>query len=285
MTMTRLGVSLSAIAALAFAAVTACGSTSEPATRTTPSQVATGESSSTTSPSGDSAPDSTEASAPSPSNPAGSEISPKVFLERLKAGMQGKLTYHIDMTMTGPESIRITGDADMTNPRGKNMTVEMSGSGVPGTVRMRMVDDVGYMSVPGLTPAGKYIKVDPNNPNDRLGVGMKQSLRSGGLDSTFDAFNAGLMKVVDQGSDTVDGEQLRKYVLTVDAAKAMAAQNKAMVPNLPATLEYELWLDDQDLMRQVTFGMKGIRGVAKVSKWGEPVNIIAPPLDSLVPAP
>jgi len=158
-----------------------------------------------------------------------------------------------------------------------------------GTVEMRMVDGVIYLAMPPLTPEGKFFKLDTNDRNSpfgNLGGGVTQ----GDPLATFDAFDAGLQDVKYLGEEDVDGEQLDHYVLTVDAEKAAEAQHEQVKPGMPDTITYDMWIDDDNLMRRIQFDLgDGPTGggamVMTMSDWGKPVTVEAPPARDIAQLP
>ena len=147
---------------------------------------------------------------------------------------------------------------------------------------MRLVDGVMYMAMPPMTPEGKFLKLDTNDPNSPFGD-LGGVLQGDPL-STFDAFDAGLEKVVYVGAEDVDGEELDHYVLTVDAKKAARAQG-TKVPSGTGTVTYDLWIDDQDLMRRLQFGSGQTGMTLTMSDWGKPVTVKAPPASAIMELP
>ena len=98
--------------------------------------------------------------------------------------------------------------------------------------------------------------------------------------AAFDSFEEGVQSVVFVGDEDVDGEQLGHYKVKVDTSKIdqfKALQGQAQ---LPETVSYDLWLDDQNRMGKMTMEMD--MGSAPVTMevaftdWGEPVDIAAP---------
>ena len=54
---------------------------------------------------------------------------------------------------------------------------------------------------------------------------------------------------------------------------------------LPDTITYDMWLDDEDQIRKVTFSVAGVKADMTMSKYGEPVDITAPAAADTVKAP
>jgi len=186
-------------------------------------------------------------------------------------------------TMSGTGDVSYAGDDTAMR---MSMQIPQLGS---GSIEMRMLDGVMYMSMPPMTPKGKFIKIDTKDPNSPLGDlgGVTQ----GDPLATFDAFDAGLQDVEYVGPEDVDGEQMDHYVLTVDAAKAAKAQGQQVQPGMPETISYDMWIDEQDLMRRIEFDLGAVAGggaggmVMTMSDWGKPVTVEAPPANAIVQMP
>ena len=85
------------------------------------------------------------------------------------------------------------------------------------------------------------------------------------------------------GPETVDGESLQRYEVTMDTKELGDSVPDAA--GLPDTLTYDMWLDDQDRIRKVTYSVSGVKGEMSMSKYGEPVDITAPAADDIVEIP
>src|SRR6478736_6465821 len=179
------------------------------------------------------------------------------FVAAMKAAGKNATTAHVTMAMDAAgQKIAITGDTkvDANNPAMK-MTMDM---GPSMKLDMVLVDKKVYMKgFPGLA-AGKWAVIDSSST---LGKQLSQSLDQADPTKMYDQFGAAVQDVKYVGEDTVDGEKTWKYDLTLDTA-AMQAQ-------LPAA----------------TFDLSGVKAEMTMSKYGEPVDITAPPAADTVKAP
>ena len=254
---------------LLLLSLTACGSDADTsAEESTPS-----ESSSPSS--------SAAVSSPTPTE-AGVDAANAAFLERLRAGVGESGSVHVAMKLTGPVSMTAEGDtAYGTEGSEMQMSLEMEGMGQAGAIDMLLVDDTFYMSMDGVTPPGKYFEVPEDSP-------MMGGLKGGGSLSPADslkAFEAGLEEVEEIGQDNFGGEPVTGYRVTVDSEKALEAMGTPETPGMPETLDYEVWLDEQDRMRRMTIELAGTTVTADMTKWGEDVSIEAPEPSDIVEAP
>ena len=203
------------------------------------------------------------------------------FVAAMTAAGKNATTAHVTMAMDAAgQKIAITGDTkvDASNPAMK-MTMDMGSS---MKLDMVLVDKKVYMKgFPGLA-AGKWAVIDSSST---LGKQLSQSLDQADPTKMYDQFGAAVQDVKYVGEDTVDGAKAFKYDLTLDT-KAMQAQvPSTQTTKLPATIKYTAWLDEKNQLRKVTFDLSGVKAEMTMSKYGEPVDITAPPAADTVKAP
>lgn len=214
----------------------------------------------------------------------GEEVDPAALLDDMKAAVKEHESAHLTLETTGGAQ-GMSGEGDVSyagDSTSMQMAVTMPQMG-NGEMEMRLVDEIMYLAMPPMTPKGKFIKLDTNDPNSPFGD--MSGMLSGDPLSSFEAFDAGLKKVEHVGQEDVDGEQLDHYVLTVDAAKAAEAQGQQLPSGAPETVTYDLWLDDQSLMRRIEFEQAGGGLVMTMSDWGKPVTVKAPPASDVMQMP
>jgi hypothetical protein len=203
------------------------------------------------------------------------------FVAAMKAAGKNATTAHVTMTMDAAgQKIAISGDTkvDPGNPAMK-MSMDMGSS---MKVDMILVDKKVYMKgFPGL-PAGKWAVIDSSST---IGKQLSQSLDQADPTKMYDQFGAAVTDVKYVGEDTVDGDKTWKYDLTLDT-KAMQAQLPTDAKTqLPSTIAYTAWLDEKNQLRKVTFDLSGVKADMTMSKYGEPVDVTAPPAADTVKAP
>jgi hypothetical protein len=213
----------------------------------------------------------------------GEEIDAADFLEDFQAGVENSTTAHMTMsTGMGGMNIDAEGDIDyQTEPASMSMTMAMPSMG--GEIEMRFVDGIFYMNM-GQQSKGKFIKMDPNDPNSPMGD-ISELTDSMDPVRQFEQFAEGVQKVVYVGEEDVDGESTEHYVLTLDTSKVESLKD-AGTAGIPKELDYDLWLDDDDRIRQMQLDL-GDTGSVEVhlTDWDEPVDIEAPPADQIMQMP
>ena len=259
-----------AVTAVACLSLTACQDDREPSAATPPST--------TSSPSSSSPTPSDESSQASPALDDAAET----FLDRLERGMGSRGTAHMEMTVGGRAASTASGDMRYGG-RGSelHLTTRTPRLG-KGELEMVVLRDAAYLSLPGVTRPGTFIRIGKDNPRfeQLAGASIRMS-----PDESVKAFRAGLVSVEDRGRDTVHGVPTTRYDVEVDSARALKAQGSDVVPGMPDTLTYGVWLDAQDRMRRMALAMQGVRLRIDLSRWGRPVDISAPPRSQVVKPP
>jgi hypothetical protein len=261
--------------------LTACGSDE-------PAEEASDETSSETSDAPDATADAEETETDSGESDdsdvaEGEEIDKDDFLADFQAGVENSTTAHMTMT-TGMSGMSIDAEGDIdyqTEPPAMAMIMSMPSMG--GEIEMRFVDGIFYMNM-GQQSQDKFIKMDPNDPNSPMGD-VSELTESMDPVRQFEAFTEGVNKVVYVGEEDVDGETTDHYVLTLDTTKVESLKD-AGTAGIPKELDYDLWLDDDDRIRQMQLDL-GDTGQIEVhlSDWDEPVDIEAPPASQIMEMP
>lgn len=202
----------------------------------------------------------------------------------MSAAMEGQESAHISMVTTAG-GMDLVSEGDLAfHGNSQDMRLVMKGQAL-GTdrVEVRLVDGRVYMSMPPMTPKGKFFEI-PDDPSSPFGPMLSQMQ---GMDprESFDAFESGVRKVTFVGEETVAGEELERYRLTVDPRVAAESQGLPKDAQMPKRVVYDLWLDDDALMRRMEIEMAQVSMVTTMSDWNEPVTIKAPGPKQLVPMP
>lgn len=226
----------------------------------------------------------TTATAPTtaPTRAASTRLTTASFLTATKKAVGGANTVRTSMKLTaGGKTMTAEGQARFGSDPAMSVTMNMGGS---GATRVVYVDDVLYLSIPGLMPDGKYRKFVASDTSP-VAKSYRQNLANMDVRKTFIAFEKGLRKVEYVGKETVGGVPAEHYEVTVDTKEALAAQGQnaaAAAKSLPKTISYDIWLDSARRMRQVTFDLAGAHAVTTMKDYGKPVSISAPPASSVV---
>ncbi len=259
----------------AVLALGACGKSADPAPAAVQSAAATTATAATT-PAADA---SATTSAASGGTNGAAPTDKASFIAALKASTADVKTVHVSMGLDGAgQTMSMEGDS-RTDPKNPAVKLTMSASGLD--LDMVVIDKKIYIKgIPGQGDAKRWQVFDENST-----IGKQFAGSAGKLDPTtmYADFDKAVTRVKPLGSETVDGEQLEKYELTLDTTKmaGVTALPDASA-KLPATLTYTAWLDADNRMRRVVFDISGVKATMKLSKYGEAVDITAPPAAQVV---
>lgn len=183
------------------------------------------------------------------------------------------------MTANGKTMLTING-IQIAKPQA--MSLDMAGEAFGGgKAKIIVVKNTAYLSIPGLTPAGKFMKLSADQARDPK-AGLGDLLDSGDPTKTFKSFGSALRSIRFVKSETIGGEKLDRYAVTVDTAKALAAQGKPVPAGVPKTLTYSLWMDSTHLVRRLSFDLSGVSMVMSMTDYNQAVKISAPPASKIV---
>ena len=227
---------------------------------------------------------SSESSSESESASSDAPYDAETIIPAMQAALGDQTSARIQMGLEGQVQMSMDGRMAMTEQFEDGeleMTLEVQGQ----RLEMRMVDGLLYVSGPPATPAGKWVEIDPTDTSNPMAQQFAGLTKSGDLNTTFDAFKAGLRDVEYVGAEEIDGESVDHYVFKVDAAKAAEAQGQPMPPGAPQEISYDVWLTEEDLMRRVTFALGPVKAVIDATEWGEPVEVEKPAPSDIVRGP
>lgn len=210
---------------------------------------------------------------------AGSEIDPQELMQRMQSvddSILGSFTLEATIDAAG-QAMTMSGVADVRGDT-PSMDIEMTMMGMQ--IHMIMVDGATYMSMPGMTEEGQFIEV----PADVFEGELDPSEQIDMTESWEAWEQAESVRYI--GRDSVDGEEMDHFVLSI-SSDVLLEEDPDMAEGLPGglpdTVEYEVWVDDQNLMRKVVFDLGGSMSMEMfMSGWGEDVNVTAPAPEDII---
>jgi hypothetical protein len=198
----------------------------------------------------------------------------------MKAG-----SVHLSMTMKGGTSTSAEGDVSYGGGE-PAMTMTMSLPQVgSGKIEMRHVDRVIYMQIPGLTKPGKFVAIDPKDKRSPLAKNFAGLTDQMDPLSSVKSMESAVTRVDHVGPGTVDGASVDHYRVAVDTAKMLKKLGQPTPEGMPKSLTYDMWLDDQDLIRKMSFDVAGTSVEMLLSKWGQPVKVQRPAAGDIMKTP
>ncbi|WP_068265815.1 LppX_LprAFG lipoprotein [Janibacter limosus] len=206
---------------------------------------------------------STPATTSTTSTDTGKPFDAKEFTDRLEAAVDKNPTVKIDVQF-GPDATA-SGTQDLANN-----TLEMDVDAGGQQMTYRLVDGQYYLAQPP-----KWFAVDDASTNPLVKKALEQTALLS-MQTQLDAFVAGVESAGVKGTEKVDGVSTTHYTATVDTDKALRELGMAKAPGSPETAIYDVWLDDDDLIRKMSFTQNGANAVLTATDWGKPVSITKP---------
>lgn len=209
----------------------------------------------------------------------GSDLTKANFSSEVVQAQSAAKTAHMEATVQAQgQQMSMSGDMQMAK-KDVAFDMSMSGAALGGGARFILVDRVIYLKMPGLSQTGKYIKIDTGDSSNPIAKMFDQMLGQLDPSQAFQAFDA-ITSLKNLGTQEIDGVETTHYKVEVDTQKALAAQGLAgQVPTgkLPKTIQYDVWVDGEHLVRKLQMDIQGSAVDMSFSRWGEPVDIKAPP--------
>jgi hypothetical protein len=262
---------LAAVVPLALGTLAACGSGGSDSSTTAADPAAPSSSTSATTSSSD---DSTS---------PGSKIASADFLELARAAA-GKLST-VKVNMVGDVSgsqYTMNGAMDMTGDKPKmSLKMNMGAAGLTG--EMRLVDGIMYMNL-GSATQNKFVKFDLSDPNNPLGQ-LSTSLDQLDPSKMMSGMSPDVFKNVTFVGSDANGRHYRATLVTAKAPQVKGLPASATA-NLPKTMKYDTWLDDQGRFTKFLVQVPNFMKMsATYSGYGDPVSVTAPPASDIVAMP
>lgn len=188
-------------------------------------------------------------------------------------------TFHTGHEVSTSSGVTTTIDFDNAGVFAFRMT-QSSGAAGKGQSMIGIGGD-RYLQVPGVTPAGKWLKVSASSNTAVI------TFQNVNPVTMVVRFNKGLKKLTYLGATKIAGTQVRHYRIVIDQQKYLQATGQGVgSANLgsSATLTEDLYLNDDNTLRRVTLALPGGVGNTQVdvTNWGKPVTIQAPPASTVV---
>lgn len=176
----------------------------------------------------------------------------------------------VDVVIDGTVGASAKGVQDLDNDA-LDMEVDLGGQ----TLTYRYVDGQYYLAQPP-----KWVKVDPDSADPAVKTTLDQ-VQVLSMKRQLKGFLAGVTTVGDKGTEDVNGAECTHFTAQVDTAKALEAMGEPANKTAPKTLLYDVWLDEDDLIRKMSFTQGNVKASMLADRWGEPVDITAPPASQI----
>ncbi|WP_338750118.1 LppX_LprAFG lipoprotein [Janibacter alittae] len=217
-----------------------------------------------------------EAAPSSTPTDTGKPFDPEEFTTRLEAAVEETPTVRIDVQVQ------------------MNETMSAAAKGVQDLRRNALDMDLdlgnqqlGYLLVDGqyyLAQPPKWVPVEEDSDNPAVGQTLQQ-IQILSMRNQLDAFVAGVEQAGTKGKEKVGGVSTTHYTASVDSQRALAELGMEKAPGTADTILYDVWLDDDDLIRKMSFSANGVSAEVMASEWGQPVDISTPKPSEIAQSP
>jgi hypothetical protein len=207
-------------------------------------------------------------------------LSKSNFATRLADAQKSKTSFAFSLTLHN-KSEELTGQGAVSNADAADtMAMQMAmNTATAGDMNIIMLNETVYLQSSALT-GSKYVSMALNDP----------LLEDAGLAASSDfssvtkpaALAAAMVSFEDQGDGgVIDGVKTTKLHIVVDTTKAITggliSSSDFQDTAQPDQVAYDLWVGvDDDLIRRVATDFGAVSMTMDISKWGEPVSIVAP---------
>lgn len=218
----------------------------------------------------------------------GTELTQDNFADEIMKAQLDAGTAHLVMTMTmGAQDISMEGDMHVTeNTADTAVSLVLDGQALGAgdtDLEMRLVDQVMYMKM-GPATGDKFAKIDLTDENNPMGAQFTEMMEQSDPAKQIEAMGESIEAFENEGDGgEIDGVSTTKYRVTLNAAKMYEAQgtDPSTMAGLPETLEYVMFVGDDNLPRRLEVEVMGSTAVNEWTKWGEDVDISAPADDEI----
>ncbi|HEV2780966.1 MAG TPA: hypothetical protein VGX25_16400 [Actinophytocola sp.] len=203
------------------------------------------------------------------------------------AQLAGRTSAHVTFEVTGGA----TGDGGYrTTP---DLAADFTMTGPDGPSRFIMLDGIMYVRPPR--------PEQPARPWLRFAAGRQDvaALAGAMIEQADIGRQLGRLRqagtITATATETVDGQPVYRYKIDLDVARLAEAEAdhvlKTGLRELRAQgverIPYELWLDGTGLPVKITMDLPGQSAKLTIgyTRWGEPVDVTAPPADQVIDAP
>lgn len=204
---------------------------------------------------------------------SGEHLTKENFAETVSEAMLEEKSGHMTMEMAG-----MTGEGDFEYSDDETV-MQMSMSQGGQEMKMVLADGVMYMQAEGLSPKGKWVKVDKNTPVLGEMLGQMDDMSPAEQLKTLEK---GLKSVKHVGESTLDGDEVQEYEVTVDPRVALEGTD-VPADQVPASLTYTMFLTEDHLLRKMEMTMSGQTVEMEMTDWGKDVDVEIPPASQVVP--
>ncbi|MBC7592450.1 MAG: hypothetical protein H7288_00635 [Kineosporiaceae bacterium] len=161
-----------------------------------------------------------------------------------------------------------------------SMKVDLGSSGL-GSLELRLVDQAFYINL-GPLSQNKFAKIDLTDSGNPIGAQYSKIIDQLDPSKLIAQFKIAMSSMKQKGDPVeLDGVKAQPYELTLDTTKVSELSKLPAGANVPKEIVYTMFIGPDNLPRGISTEFEGSAVTMNYSKWGEAVDITAPPTDQI----
>lgn len=222
----------------------------------------------------------------------GDEAEPDELLKRLSSPGAETLS-SFDFAILAPadgEDLGVSGAVDLTaDSPALDVSLDLPPMGV---VDLLLVSGSAYVTIPGLTPEGKYFEVPAEDIESMGAQDLKNTLD---LDSLMQTWDSSAQEVTFVGTEEINGEETDHYELQLDPQKVLDELGETAGPevgsefgldlDLASAGTYGIWVGDDDLIAKMVIASEDSQITITLDDWGQELQLQAPVASDVITFP
>ena len=217
-------------------------------------------------------------------NRTDTELSVANFVTEVTAAQVKAKSSHVDMKIDASgQKISAVGDIQVGSKAEDtkvSMKMDLGSSGL-GSLEMRLVDQTFYMNL-GPISDNKFARIDLTDASSPLGAQYGKLIEQLDPSKQIGQFKDAMSSMKKKGDPIeLDGVPAQPYELTLDTSKIPDMAQLPAGANVPKEIVYTMFIGPDNLPRRISSSFSGSKVTMDYSKWGEAVNINAPPKDQI----
>ncbi|MFY0407375.1 LppX_LprAFG lipoprotein [Solicola sp. PLA-1-18] len=209
------------------------------------------------------------------------------FVDQVGQAQREARTTHLTLKAdAGSQQVEAEGDVEVgESGADSSMAMKLTVPGM-GQVEVRLVDGTLYTNL-GPLSENKFATIDLDDPSNPLAKSFGGVVDQMDPAASLKALEGSITSFEKKGSPKeIDGVQAQPYEVVVDTAKAQAAagagaEASGSTAGVPSEVTATFWVGEDNLPRRVTTQVSGADVRLDFSKWGEDVDVQAPPADQI----
>ena len=215
---------------------------------------------------------------------AATELTAVDFVTEVASAQAKAKSSHVTMKIDASgQKISAVGDLQVGSKAADtkvSMKMDMGSSGL-GSLEMRLVDQVFYINL-GPLSGNKFAKIDLTDTSNPIGAQYGKIIDQLDPSKWIEQFKDAMSSMKKKGDPVeLDGVKAQPYQLTLDTTKVPDLSKLPAAANVPKQIVYTMFIGPDNLPRRISSEFAGSAVTMDYSKWGEAVDITAPPKDQI----